>query len=96
MTKKIEDGGLAFPGKRMEEIGFVNIGGDIEKTFAEAEHPGMSLRDWFAGQAIPAIIRQCASDLNYRDGAETAEQYFARKAYEVADAMIAASKAGEA
>lgn len=58
--------------------------------------PGMSLRDHFAGQAIGAIIRQCASDLNFSDGTETSEQYFARKAYEVADAMLIARKAGAA
>lgn len=79
-TKKIEDGGPAFP----------HMAADGHTDY----RLGLTVRDWFAGQAIPAIIRQCASDLNFRDGAETAEQYFARKAYEVADAMIAASKLG--
>lgn len=80
MTKKIEDGGPAFP------------------HMAADGHPdyrlGLTVRDWFAGQAIGAIIRQCASDLQFRDGSETSEQYFARKAYEVADAMLAARKGG--
>lgn len=81
-TKKIDDGGPAFP------------------HMAADGHPdyrlGLSLRDHFAAQAIPAIIRQCAGDLTFRDGTETAEQYFARKAYEVSDAMLSARKAGEA
>lgn len=88
MTKKIEDGGLAFPGKRMEEIGFVNIGGDIEKTFAEAEHPGMSLRDWFAGQALAGML---ASET---DGSTYREDHAAERAYRMADAMLTARKEG--
>lgn len=51
---------------------------------------GMTIRDYFAGQSIGAIIMQCASDLQFLDGKETSEQYFARKAYDIADAMLAA------
>lgn len=51
---------------------------------------GMTLLDYFAGQSIGAIIMQCASDLQFLDGKETSEQYFARKAYDIADAMLAA------
>jgi len=91
MTKKIEDGGLAFSGKRMEEIGFVNIGGDIEKTFAEAEHPGMSLRDWFAGQALVGLMAHSFDDGSdfLHDAGPAAAAY---QAYRMADAMIAASE----
>ena len=42
--------------------------------------PGMSLRDWFAGQAMAAFI--ASSEMNGNDTAETA--------YAFADAMIAA------
>ena len=53
--------------------------------------PGMTLRDWFAGQAIGAVIRQCASDgmLGFPDGVQTIEALFARNAYAIADAMLA-------
>lgn len=53
--------------------------------------PGMSLRDWFAGQALGAVIRQCAGDtaLGYPDGIESMEQFFAVKAFALADAMLA-------
>lgn len=85
-TKRFIDGGAAFP--------LAVEPSTLDKQMKVS--PGMSLRDWIAGQAIGAIIRQCATDLNFRDGAETSEQYFARKAYEVADAMLAARKAGVA
>ena len=58
---------------------------------AEYGHPaacgGMTLRDWFAGQAIGAVIRQCAGDSF--PGSDR-EGYFAGKAYAIADAMLAA------
>lgn len=53
---------------------------------------GMTLRDYFAAAALPAVIANCASD-RLTNG-ESREQMFARKALEVADALIAASKTG--
>lgn len=49
--------------------------------------PGMSLRDWFAGQALAGTI--AASNYDKEDWAEI----FASEAYAVADAMLAARKA---
>ena len=86
-VKKIEDGGPAFAGGLFEP----QHGGSNDR---EPWNPGMSLRDWFAGQAIPAIIERCGAD--HRQSHEHITDYFARKAYEVADAMISARKAGEA
>lgn len=60
-------------------------------------HPGMTLRDYFAGQALPAII-QMTTDLTILaakvgvpnpDQLIVAEQY-ASTSYEVADAMLKA------
>lgn len=48
----------------------------------------ISLRDWFAGQAVGAVIHQCAGDTP-TVGA-TLEEHFAHKAYAVADALLAA------
>ena len=59
MTKKIDDGGPAHPGKRVEKIGVDYSGGTMQTVYGDVDYPGMSLRDWFAGQAIGAIIRQC-------------------------------------
>lgn len=42
----------------------------------ERSHEGMTLRDYFAGKALPSVMHLCA-------------QSFARKAYEIADAMLA-------
>lgn len=70
-----DDGGAAFP--HMMATGHRDYAG------------GMSLRDWFAGQALPEIIRiASAGELEALDG-ERAGQAIARSAYEAADAMLA-------
>lgn len=51
---------------------------------------GMTLRDYFAGQAISEIISFCANDTRMKN--ESAPEAFARKSYEIADAMIEARK----
>lgn len=55
--------------------------------------PGMSLRDWFAGQALVACIQKCVPQ--ECDTGENMEQMFARKAFLVADAMLAARAAAK-
>lgn len=74
MSDPINDGGGAFP--------WTDTPGKLETN------PGMSLRDWFAGQAIMGIS---VSDRFVRDADSNAAQ--ARWAYELADAMIVARKA---
>lgn len=49
-----------------------------------------ALRDEFAIAALPSVIAKCASD-SLASG-EPIEDMFARKAYRIADAMMAASK----
>lgn len=68
-------GGAAFP-----RPGFVNLeakAGDFDT------HPreGMTLRDYFAGQALTGVFH--GSDFDYDD------EIVARRCYQVADAMIA-------
>jgi len=74
-----KDGGLAFHGQRYEEVELAN--GDI--IMEMVTHCGMSLRDWFAGQALQGF---CANGnlqgIWIGDAA-------ARDAYSYADAMIA-------
>lgn len=66
MTNKIEDGGPAFPIPLDDRPGAYEV------------HPGMSLRDWFAGQAISGNRLNCATP-----------KELAEFGYMVADAMIA-------
>jgi hypothetical protein len=47
----------------------------------------MSLRDWFAGQAVGSVMHMCAGDTLLPG--ESIETSFARKAYAIADAMLA-------
>ena len=70
------DGGAAFPGDRYIEgdFGFMSLD---ERNC----HPGMTLRDWFAGQALAGLS---ANPTAYKFSVET----LAKWAYEQADAMI--------
>lgn len=77
----------------------INDGGP---AFCRGDHQhggsaGMSLRDWFAGQALDAIIRAaCAGQrfpLSYPS--ECVESAMARNAYRIADAMLNAREAAE-
>ena len=52
---------------------------------------GMTLRDWFAGQAIPGIIAACFHD--QCEPGETRAEMFARKSYLMADALLTARDA---
>jgi hypothetical protein len=74
------DGGPAFPGTRLEKM---------PPAFANAQYPGMSLRDYFAGQALA----------DYRAFAWRAEGTLATDiagtCYAIADAMIAARAKAE-
>jgi len=55
-------------------------------------HVGMTLRDYFAGQALPAITRICISDTGAHDNYAI---YCANRAYLFADAMLAVREASQ-
>lgn len=98
-SKKIDDGGLAFPGARAEQVGNLSDYGptdDDAPTFAEVHHPGMTLRDWLAGQALPQfiVINERVTAGRENVPYELALKVTASQAYALADAMIAARKAG--
>lgn len=82
MTKK-NDGGPAFP----------RAAGQTERGFNRPQD-GMSLRDWFAGQALDALIEDICRPSEYEtaDKAEHPRQTVARRAYAIADAMLEARK----
>ena len=55
-----------------------------------APQRGMSLRDYFAAQALTGVITSCS--LDHRHEGEDMKAMFARRAYELADAMLEARK----
>jgi len=71
--ERMKDGGPAFPGMWPSEEPH-HFGQLMLK-------PGMSLRDWFAGQALAALGR---TSNNWPE-----DQRVAVRCYEVADAMLA-------
>lgn len=82
--KSFEDRQQAFPN-------FPISGGGTHPMYE-----GMSLRDWFAGQALSGIL---ACDETRGDGVERYPELcdvIAEASYGYADAMIAARKAGAA
>jgi len=79
MADRIEDGGPAFPVYTPD----MNIGDDAG--------PGMSMRDWFAGQALAQIAGEY-----HESGIAHWPQHAAAAAYEVADAMLAVRQKGGA
>jgi hypothetical protein len=54
---------------------------------------GMSLRDWFAGQVLPAIVAATSAGshhpMAHQRGVKTLVQAMAVDAYDLADAMLA-------
>jgi hypothetical protein len=82
MSQRIEDGGPAFP-----------ITVPVEFQYA---YDGMSLRDWFAGQALPAVIAATSAGQHHLqvEPEQTAERALADAAYKLADAMLAARQKG--
>lgn len=79
MATKHDDGGPAFAHN--------------EKSHDGAHyqtHPGMSLRDWFAGQALMGMLANGEPTIQLPTGFSTAQC-----AYEYADAMLRARAKGE-
>jgi len=53
------------------------------------QHVGMSLRDWFAGKALEGIVQGINKSIRFYDIPKLATD-----CYGIADAMLAARKAG--
>lgn len=80
MSTQPDDGGPAFP-----VADTVHSSGQVQYGFN-----GMSLRDYFAGQAL-AGLEAYAGSIIFREG-QTSTQLIAQASYEMADAMLAARK----
>lgn len=77
MSQRVEDGGAAFPrvvGTKFDARSGVPVEQDV--------CPGMTLRDWFAGQALAGSSVSEFADDQFR--------LLAKRSYAIADAMIAA------
>lgn len=77
MSKPIKDGGQAFPGTDPDGV----------------VRTGMTLRDWFAGQALSGWLASFGPDTAHpadMRGREQACANVARFSYVLADAMLAA------
>ena len=87
MSNPIKDGGSAFPQPATK---WKDVGG---KECVMVGEPGMSLRDYFAGQAL-AGMQASREYPPYRSQMDdTEKRSFARHSYNLADAMIAAREA---
>ena len=53
---------------------------------ATQDIPGMTLRDWFAGQALNGVVYMSKDD---SDALEDRAAYIAEACYQIADAMLA-------
>lgn len=89
MKDTTNNGGPAFPsGIVRKSRPAHDPGADFHVTdFTEPRNAGMTLRDYFAAKAISQIIATCANDPTL--GMSKAD-YFAGRAYEMADAMLKA------
>ena len=84
MTDQINTGGAAFPGGQFEP----QHAGSNDR---EPWNHGMTLRDYFAAKALPALLSELYAqsvrrNARYEDAYATAS----KAAYELADAMLAA------
>lgn len=86
MSERMNDGGPAFP----------HLHNTCQRLGESEMFPGMSLRDWFAGQALAGAMADARGlwDLE-DDGDPDTFNWAARRAYLFADAMLAARGGGE-
>lgn len=88
MTQK-NTGGPAFPGKvNVPDMEDVNTGEAL--TFREEDHPGMTLRDYFAANALIKWSEMITLQVGNEDGNKTQMKVVAEICYAFADAMIEA------
>ena len=81
-AKRVDDGGAAFPQSDLSGYGMGP---------SDGPQGGMSLRDWFAGQALAGLLAGGLGDTIPHDDV-TAGQQAADFSYGYADAMLRARK----
>lgn len=87
-----DDGGPAFPTEQFDEAMFARkapvVGSMQAAEIATSLTGGMTLRDWFAGQALSGLM----ADPGLRPATTDEFDHMARRLYQVADAMLTARK----
>jgi len=78
--KSKDNGGPAFP-----DVQFTHNNGDTS-----FKNNGMSLRDWFAGQALAGAMTRASTEDEWPMTEKDPRAAIAKAAYGMADAMIAA------
>jgi hypothetical protein len=86
MNTPINDGGPAFPHPELVQD-VIGSDGHVKEHRVFHAMPGMSLRDWFAGQALAGLLAD-------GKGKHTAEKWAPHIACRIADAMLEARKDG--
>jgi hypothetical protein len=89
-TKPTDDGGSAFPHDEIIASQY-DSAGNFSGNILHRESAGMSLRDWFAGQALAGDLASQSMVVYYTG--EDWQKEAAQNAYRLADAMLAARKA---
>ena len=79
MSAVLKNGGPAFAGRV--------AGPEYGPQAGAPMNDGMTLRDYFAASALSGVVERCALDT--KEPGESIEQYFARRCYNLADAMLA-------
>jgi hypothetical protein len=87
-----DDGGPAFPGKRVKHNSVHYDEDQGRNVFDTEDVSGMSLRDWFAGQACLGLVtgsyfqttKEDLTALQLHEGAQEVSAF----AYKIADAML--------
>jgi len=91
---KIDDGGPAFPEHHYFDPSRGQYG--MHMTASDVGCGGMTLRDWFAGQALAGICGQYHAQGNTKATDAIAHAItLSEHAYHIADAMIAAREASQ-
>lgn len=85
----VDDGGPAWPQVR-------TISGPLGEHQAGPAYQGVTVRDWFAGQVLAGCQYEDAMTFGAIDDgtAQSSADDYAKMAYAIADAMLAARKAG--
>ena len=89
MSTETNDGGPAFP---VNSVKLIDIGAYT------VLHPGMSLRDWFAGMAMQGMLAYGVATVYRERAAEEGipfSRLLAEESYRHADAMLAAREKGQ-